>query len=157
MTDTGSVPPSPIGAISGIVPGEANSQSKAEHPQVLLVGNDAEVCETLSEYLGLHGFHTSSFATLASARRALARREPAPCLFLLDTDTLPNDRLLSFVSHVADDLTAIILVSGGGTQVDHILGIGLPFHAHIMKPLDLRELLAKTKQVFDCLISKKTR
>ncbi len=149
--------PRSLGAKAENIKSRGKEAGKNRVPQIFIVADDTEVCETLSEYLGLHGYQVSTFATLAPARRALAGREPAPCLLLLDTDTVTRDCLLSFDSLIADGLTAVILISGGGTQVDHILGIGLPLHAHVMKPLDLRELLAKTKQVFDCLISNQSK
>lgn len=112
---------------------------------VLVVDDDPDIRDLLSDYLGSHGYEVALAGTAASARAELARRVPAAVV--LDIG-LPGEDGLSLARELRGTHDfAIIIVSGAGDTVDRIIGLELGADDYLSKPFDLRELRARLKSV----------
>ncbi|HXZ51707.1 MAG TPA: response regulator [Burkholderiales bacterium] len=117
----------------------------AQSTRVLIVEDDADVRDTMAEYLSSHGFAVDTAEGGDAMRAALARNVPQ--LVLLDL-MLPGEDGLSLARSLRErhDL-AIIMVTAADSVVDRVVGLEVGADDYIAKPFDLRELLARVKSV----------
>ena len=114
-------------------------------PQVIVVDDEEDLRETISEYLGLHGFDVQSAASGAGLRDLLDSHEPD--LVLLDL-RMPGEDGLSLARFLRQHHDcAIVMLTAAGEVVDRVVGLELGADDYIPKPADLRELLARIKAV----------
>jgi two-component system phosphate regulon response regulator OmpR len=112
---------------------------------VLVVDDDAQICDMLRDYLDGHGFKVLIAGDGAAARSMLA--EQIPHVVLLDVG-LPGEDGLSLARHLRENYDiGIIMVSGAGDTVDRIIGLEVGADDYLAKPFDLRELRARLKSV----------
>jgi DNA-binding response OmpR family regulator len=113
--------------------------------RVLVVDDDADVREFLTDYLSTHGYLVAT-ADGAEAMRA-ALKTQIPDVVLLDI-ALPGEDGLSLARYLREhhDI-AVIMVSGAGEPVDRIVGLEVGADDYVTKPFDPRELLARLKSV----------
>jgi len=113
--------------------------------QVLIVDDDPDVRELISDYLSGHGFEVA-VADGASAMRACVQQR-VPDVVLLDIG-LPGEDGLSLARYLREhhDI-GIIMVSGAGETVDRIVGLEVGADDYVSKPFDPRELHARIKSV----------
>lgn len=117
----------------------------AETATVLVVDDDAQICDMLRDYLDEHGYKVLIAGDGASARGLLA--EQIPHVALLDVG-LPGEDGLSLARHLRENYDiGIIMVSGAGDTVDRIIGLEVGADDYLAKPFDLRELRARLKSV----------
>jgi len=112
---------------------------------VLIVDDDANVRDMLSEYLSTHGYDVSLAESGETMRAALVRRVPDAVLLDLN---LPGEDGLSLARYLREryDL-AIIMVTAAGDVVDRVVGLEVGADDYIAKPFDPRELRARLKSV----------
>ncbi len=117
----------------------------AQSTRVLIVEDDADVRDSMAEYLVSHGFEVDTAGGGDAMRAALARNVPQ--LVLLDLK-LPGEDGLSLARSLRErhDL-AIIMVTAADSVVDRVVGLEVGADDYIAKPFDLRELLARVKSV----------
>ncbi len=112
---------------------------------VLVVDDDQDIRDMLSEYLADHGYQVLLADGGEAMREKLA--EQTPDVVLLDVG-LPGEDGLSLARFVREQFDiAIIIVSGAGETVDRIIGLEVGADDYLSKPFDLRELRARLKSV----------
>jgi len=112
---------------------------------VLIVDDDPDIRELISDYLSGHGYEVA-VADGASAMRACVQQR-IPDVVLLDIG-LPGEDGLSLARFLREhhDI-GIIMVSGAGETVDRIVGLEVGADDYVSKPFDPRELHARIKSV----------
>jgi two-component system, OmpR family, phosphate regulon response regulator OmpR len=113
--------------------------------QVLVVDDDPEIRELITDYLSGHGYRVTGADCADALRVALATQRPD--VVLLDIG-LPGEDGLSLARYLREhhDL-AVIVVSGAGELVDRIIGLEVGADDYLTKPFDPRELLARIRSV----------
>jgi two-component system, OmpR family, phosphate regulon response regulator OmpR len=113
--------------------------------QVLVVDDDPDVRELLTDYLSTHGYRVAAADCAEAMRTAL--KIQIPDVVLLDIG-LPGEDGLSLARYLREhhDI-AVIMVSGAGESLDRIIGLEVGADDYITKPFDPRELLARIKSV----------
>ena len=115
-------------------------------PHVIVVDDEPEIRETVSEYLELHGF-TVSAAEDGAALRARVDAGDRIDAAILDI-TMPGEDGLSLARFLRESTdTAIIMLTAADTVVDRIVGLETGADDYMSKPVDLRELLARLRAV----------
>jgi two-component system phosphate regulon response regulator OmpR len=112
---------------------------------VAIVDDEEHLREAVAEYLDLQGFEVLSF------RSAQAFREAAPGkaidVAVLDI-AMPGEDGLSLARHIRrTGSTGIIMATAAGRSIDRIVGLEIGADDYLVKPYELRELLARIKSV----------
>ncbi len=116
-----------------------------EPATILVVDDEPEVRDMVSEYLGQQGFRVLVAANGAEARRLMVER-PAQ-LALLDI-RMPGEDGLSLARHLREQYpVAIIMVTAADGVVDRVVGLEIGADDYLAKPFDPRELLARVRSV----------
>lgn len=114
--------------------------------RIVVVDDDAEIRDVLSEYLAEYGFRVS-VADGGAALRRLLERDGDPDLIVLDL-MMPDEHGLDIVRDVRKrSNVGIIILTGTGEAVDSVLGLELGADDYLSKPCDLRDLLARVRSV----------
>jgi len=113
--------------------------------RILIVEDDPSVREMLAEYLGTHGYE------VVQADRGTAMREAVekslPDLVLLDVN-LPGEDGLTLARFLRERFdVGIIMVTAASGLADRVAGLEVGADDYIIKPFELRELLARVKSV----------
>jgi two-component system phosphate regulon response regulator OmpR len=117
----------------------------AQPVRVLVVDDETDIQDMLSEYLGGHGYAVDVAGSGEAMRVAIDANRPD--VVLLDVG-LPGEDGLSLARFLRERYElGIIMVSGAGETVDRIVGLELGADDYIAKPFDPRELLARVKSV----------
>jgi two-component system OmpR family response regulator len=140
----------PVAPVGGARPANhtvlpASPDTAASTPRILAVDDEPELLAMLREYLGARGFQVTTAPNAQEARAALgnARFE----LVLLDV-TMPGEDGLSLARHLREHGgPPVILVTALGTALDRIVGLEIGADDYVTKPFELRELLARIKNV----------
>jgi two-component system phosphate regulon response regulator OmpR len=113
--------------------------------RVLIVDDDQEVRDMLTEYLASHGYEVTQ-ADGGKAMRAELERA-VPDVVLLDVG-LPGEDGLMLARYLRERYElGIVMVTGAGEVVDRIVGLEMGADDYIAKPFDPRELRARLKSV----------
>ncbi|UCH52644.1 MAG: response regulator [Pseudomonadota bacterium] len=112
---------------------------------ILVVDDDPDIRELLSDYLSGVGYAVATAASAAEMRSCIQNR--IPDVVLLDIG-LPGEDGLSLARSLREhhDI-GIIMVSGAGATVDRIVGLEVGADDYVAKPFDPRELHARIKSV----------
>lgn len=114
-------------------------------PHVLVVDDEAAICDLISTYLGRHGMQVSVAADGQQMRSRMAAEKID--LVLLDLG-LPGEDGLALTRHIRSfSNVGVIIVTGSGESVDRIVSLELGADDFVSKPFDLRELLARVRSV----------
>ena len=117
----------------------------SEQPRVIVVDDEADIRETVGDYLGMNGFEVS-VAESGEALRALIAKEKVD-LAILDIN-MPGEDGLSLARFLRENTdVGIIMLTASGETVDKIVGLEMGADDYLPKPFDLRELMARTKAV----------
>jgi DNA-binding response OmpR family regulator len=117
--------------------------SEAAH--IVVVDDDADVRETVSEYLRRNGFSVSE-ADGGEALRALMAERPID-LAILDINMPGIDGLTLAREIRASGDAGIILLTANSDDLDKIVGLEVGADDYVTKPWNPRELLARVKAV----------
>lgn len=120
------------------------SQTSAA-PVLLVVDDDREIRNLLSDHLEQHGFRTVK----ASDGRAMkAALEAGPVdLVVLDLN-LPDEDGLSLCRGIrAASKTPVIILTARGDPIDRIVGLEMGADDYMAKPFEPRELVARIRTV----------
>lgn len=117
----------------------------SDQNHILVVDDDHEIRELLTDYLRDAGFHVSEAANGREMWRVV-NKEPVN-LIVLDL-MLPGEDGLSLCREVrAQGDLPIIMLTAKGTLVDRIIGLEVGADDYLPKPFDPRELLARIKVI----------
>jgi len=113
--------------------------------QILVVDDEPEICGLVQDYLTDEGYTVRSTNDGAGMRRAM---QQAPVdLVILDLK-LPDEDGLTLARWLRENFrVGIIMLTGRGETVDHILGLEMGADYYMTKPYHQRQLLATVKAV----------
>ncbi len=138
----------PVATVS--MPSSARAPAASESadglpPRILAVDDEPELLSMLEEYLSSRGFRVVTASNAQDARSILASTKVE--LVLLDI-TLPGEDGLSLARHLREHGgPPVILVTALGTVLDRIVGLEVGADDYVTKPFEMRELLARVKNV----------
>ena len=114
-------------------------------PHILAVDDEPELLSMLQEYLVARGFRVATASNTQEARSILGSTKIE--LVLLDI-TMPGEDGLSLARHLREHGgPPVILVTALGTVLDRIVGLEVGADDYVTKPFEMRELLARIKNV----------
>lgn len=117
----------------------------AEAPHVVVVDDEADLRETVGEYLQMKGLRVSTAAGGAALRQIL--QQSRVDLVVLDI-SMPEEDGLSITRYLkANTDVAIVMLTASGEVIDRIVGLEMGADDYLGKPVDMRELLARIKAV----------
>ena len=118
----------------------------SEHEHIIVVDDEQGIRSVLSEYFQDHGYRVSTFEDAAGARGMIEKGEKFD-IAIIDI-AMPGEDGLSLARFLREHTSAgIIMVTASGETVDRIIGIEMGADDYLPKPVDPRELLARTKSV----------
>ncbi len=113
--------------------------------RILVVDDDAEIRQLLTEYLHKNGFPTRAVADGKGMRAALETERFD--LVVLDL-MLPGEDGLSLCRTLrVDSNLPVIMLTARGEETDRIIGLEMGADDYLAKPFNPRELLARIKSV----------
>ncbi len=113
--------------------------------KMIVVDDEIDICETLSEYFSLQGFDVKVAHHGQQLKELL--NSFTPHIVLLDLN-MPGEDGLSLTRYLRQHTTAaVIIVTAATSQVDMIVGLEMGADDYVSKPFDLRALLARVKSV----------
>ena len=112
-------------------------------PHVLIVDDDPDLCDLLSEYLAANGLTVAAAGDGAAMRQAMARQMPD--VVVLDL-MLPGEDGLSLARELrARSEVGILMLSARGEEMDRVIGLEVGADDYVAKPFSPRELLARVR------------
>jgi DNA-binding response OmpR family regulator len=112
---------------------------------IAVVDDEADLRTSVAEYLQLQGFAVSQAAD-GPGLRALLGREPVD-LVLLDL-RMPGEDGITVLRGVREQFgVPVIMVTAMGEPIDRIVGLEVGADDYVVKPFELRELLAGIRTV----------
>jgi two-component system OmpR family response regulator len=122
-----------------------NKRMQSDTNKILIVDDDPDIREMLSELLEEEGFRTQSVSDPVSIDTAIAQFEPD--LILLDL-MLPNESGLTICQRLRTNIaTPIIMVTAKASEIDRVVGLEIGADDYITKPFSKRELIARVRAV----------
>jgi DNA-binding response OmpR family regulator len=113
--------------------------------RIVIVEDEPDLRDAVAEYLGANGYEVTT-AENADAMRALARTETFH-LAILDI-AMPGEDGLSLGRWLRTQAPlGIIYATAAGSAIDRIVGLELGADDYVVKPYELRELLARVRSV----------
>jgi len=113
--------------------------------KILIIDDDAELCEMLSEYLRKEGFEVDS---VQHGTRGLERaREGDHEMIVLDV-MLPGMNGFDLLRELRTSSDVpVLLLTARGDELDRIVGLEIGADDYLSKPLNARELLARIRAI----------
>jgi two-component system OmpR family response regulator len=116
-----------------------------DNGHILVVDDEREICDLVREYLSSEGYRVSTVQDGAGMRRVMAQ-SPVD-LVTLDL-MLPGEDGLTLARWLRENFSVgIIMLTGRGDFVDHILGLEMGADYYVPKPYHQRQLLAAVRCV----------
>lgn len=113
--------------------------------RIVIVEDEPDLRDAVAEYLGASGYEVAT-AENAAAARALVETQPFH-LAILDI-AMPGEDGLSLGRWLRSKMPiGIIYATAAGTALDRIVGLELGADDYIVKPYELREVLARVRSV----------
>ena len=113
--------------------------------QILIVDDDREIRDLLSQFLQKHGYQTDAVADGQAMHCQLA--QAAYDLIVLDL-MLPKEDGLTLCRQLrTSSIIPIIMLTAIGEDMDRIVGLEMGADDYVTKPFNPRELLARIKAV----------
>ena len=113
--------------------------------RIVIVEDEPDLREAVAEYLAVNGYEVTAVDS-AAAMRALVESETFH-LAILDI-AMPGEDGLSLGRWLRGRMPiGIIYATAAGTTIDRIVGLELGADDYMVKPYELRELLARVRSV----------
>ncbi|WP_437943000.1 response regulator transcription factor [Sorangium sp. So ce281] len=118
----------------------------AEPPQILVIDDDAELCELLAELLGQEGYAVESARdAISGLARAQEERERPFTLVVLDV-MLPGLNGFEVLTRLRQSSRVpVLMLTARGEDVDRIVGLEMGADDYLPKPFNPRELVARVR------------
>lgn len=114
-------------------------------PYVLVVEDEIDLRDAVVEYLGDMGVHARGVSDGGAMRAAIA--EQMPSVVVLDI-ALPGETGLTLCRWLRRATSAgVIMATAAGQPLDRIVGLEIGADDYVVKPYELRELLARIRSV----------
>lgn len=111
--------------------------------RILIVDDDPQIRELLSDYLTQHGYHINVAGDGIQMRRELNKMTPD--LIVLDI-MLPGEDGFNLCRELRlNTAVPIIMLSAAGEETDRVVGLEMGADDYLSKPFSPRELLARIK------------
>src|SRR5260370_25426507 len=121
------------------------TDSAAVQPRVLLVDDDRELCQMLSEYLDAEHFDVKS---VHDGSDALAELQAGEFEIVILDVMLPSVGGLDVLRKLgASYATPILMLTARGDDVDRIVGLELGADDYLSKPFNPRECVARIRAI----------
>ena len=118
---------------------------RARMERLLLVDDDVELCEILTEYLSSEGFEVES---AHDGLRGLERAQSGEHAMVILDLLLPRLRGLDVLRQLrASSNLPVLILTARGEDVDRILGLELGADDYLPKPFNSRELIARVRAI----------
>lgn len=113
--------------------------------QLLLIDDDIELCELLSDYLSSEGFAIDAVHDGAkAAEQALGKHYD---LIILDV-MLPNKNGFEILKELSTKKqTPVLMLTAKGDEIDRIVGLEMGADDYLSKPCNPRELVARIRSI----------
>lgn len=112
---------------------------------IFVVDDEMAAREMVGDYLKMHGFEVTLCDGGTSLRRAMGER--IPDLVVLDLN-MPEEDGLSIVRDLKSQSSVpIIMLTATASPIDRIVGLELGADDYLVKPYELREMLARVRSV----------
>jgi two-component system OmpR family response regulator len=116
-----------------------------QQKRLLVVDDDQEIRELLTEYLSKNGFQVDAASEGNSMRHLLTKHHFD--LIVLDI-MMPGDDGFTLCKEIRSQSNIpIIMLTAGSDETDRIIGLELGADDYVCKPFNPRELLARVKAV----------
>jgi DNA-binding response OmpR family regulator len=116
---------------------------QTDKARLLIVEDDDQLAELLTEYLGQQGFELSHVASGDVAAEEILKTKPD--LVILDL-MLPGENGLDVCRQVRDSYSgAIVMLTASQSEADHVAGLELGADDFVNKPIEPRVLLARIR------------
>jgi two-component system response regulator CpxR len=121
-----------------------------ERPEILVIDDDAELCELLGELLGQEGYAVES---VGDGRTGLSRAQSkAFAVVVLDImlPSLSGFEVLTRLRQGGNEQHAevpVIMLTAKGEDVDRIVGLEMGADDYLPKPFNPRELVARVRAI----------
>lgn len=114
-------------------------------PRVLMVDDDLELCELISQYLVRQGFHVEAVSTGGKGvERALSGGHAIVVLDIM----LPDIKGFEVLRRIrAKSQLPVLMLTARGNEQDRILGLEMGADDYLPKPFNPRELSARIEAV----------
>jgi DNA-binding response OmpR family regulator len=113
--------------------------------RIAVVDDERDLREAVCEYLTRHGYAATPLEDAAALREHM--REARPDLFILDIG-MPGEDGLSAARWLRTQTSAgIIFATAAGAPIDRIIGLEIGADDYLVKPFELRELLARVRSI----------
>jgi two-component system, OmpR family, response regulator CpxR len=113
--------------------------------EILVIDDDVELCELLTEYLGAEGFRVNAVHDGREGLAALASSEPA--LVVLDV-MLPGLNGFDVLRRLRERSSVpVLMLTARGQDVDRIVGLEMGADDYLAKPFNPRELVARIRAI----------
>ncbi len=111
--------------------------------RILIIDDDAELCQLVADYLGPMGFQVESeHEGVAGAERALAEKWHAIILDVM----MPGCDGFEVLRRIrAKSKVPVMMLTGRGDEVDRVVGLELGADDYLPKTFSSRELLARLR------------
>ncbi|WP_189501730.1 MULTISPECIES: response regulator transcription factor [unclassified Mesorhizobium] len=130
--------------IPNLLSAESGSESIVR-ARIVVVEDEPDLRDAVAEYLGANGYEVAT-AESAAAARTLLETQPFH-LAILDI-AMPGEDGLSLGRWLRSKTSiGIIYATAAGTALDRIVGLELGADDYIVKPYELREVLARVRSV----------
>lgn len=116
-----------------------------ENQKILIVDDDANICELLRMYLTKDGFDTATAADGEQAIELADRYKPDLILLDIMMPRLDGWQVCRQIRKTSE--VPIIMLTAKGEVFDKILGLELGADDYISKPFDTKEVMARIKAV----------
>ncbi|WP_171878140.1 response regulator [Mesorhizobium loti] len=130
------------------IPNLLSTESGSEgivRARIVIVEDEPDLRDAVAEYLGAAGYDVATAETAAAARSLIETQ--AFHLAILDI-AMPGEDGLSLGRWLRSKMPiGIIYATAAGTALDRIVGLELGADDYIVKPYELRELLARVRSV----------
>jgi DNA-binding response OmpR family regulator len=130
--------------ISNLLSADSGDETKLR-ARLLIVEDEPDLRDAVAEYLGANGYEVVTAEDAAAARKLLETQ--AFNIAILDI-AMPGEDGLSLGRWLRARMpTGIIFATAAGTALDRIVGLEIGADDYIVKPYELREVLARVRSV----------
>jgi DNA-binding response OmpR family regulator len=120
-----------------------NRTNKPQH--ILVVDDERALAKTIKDYLENAGFSVDVAADAGTARKQVAHQ--AYDLAIIDLG-LPGEDGLSLTRSLAEQTgLGLLILTGRQDATDRIVGLEIGADDYVVKPVELRELLARVRSI----------
>jgi len=111
--------------------------------RIMIVDDNADAAEMLSEYLRMHAHEVVIADDGPSAIELMGRVHPAVAILDIGLPGMDGYQLAPLLrARAGDQALCLVAVTGFSRDVDRARSTAAGFDAHMVKPVDLKKLLA---------------